>query len=169
MTDNVMFTGLVEEIRDFVGLFASTEQAFGPSTAVFKHGRPFKPSVGRSPWLKRGKPRDCFNNATAYAVVRDDVLYAEGYAVGPELVMPVQHAWLVDRKGQVIDPTWIDVGDHAYFGIAFDRGFPVEQLAANGGQAGVLVNLHLIRRSLRDRGDIEQVILGGSATVPASV
>ncbi|MBB3979573.1 hypothetical protein GGQ64_004817 [Rhizobium azooxidifex] len=168
MTDGMLFTDLVEEIKDFVGLLSSTEQAFGPSTVVLKHGRAFKPSVDRTPWLKRGKPRDCFNNATAYAAVRDDVLYAEGYAVGPELVMPVQHAWLVDLNGRVIDPTWIDVDNHAYFGIAFDRRFLVEQLAENGGQAGILVNLHLIRRFLRDRHDIEQVILDGSATMSAS-
>jgi len=165
MTDNLLFKDLVEEIEDFVGLLAGTEQAFGPSTAVFRHGKPFKPSLDRSPWLKHGKPRECFNNATAFAAVRDDVFYAEGYAVGPELVMPVHHAWLVNLNGRVIDPTWIDIGDHAYFGIAFDRSFIVKQLAVNGGQAGILVNLHLIRRSLRDRGAIERVILSGSAAL----
>lgn len=169
MTDILLFKDLVEEIKDYVRLLAGSEQAFGPSTAVFRHGKPFKPSVDRTPWLKRGKPRNCFNNATVYAAGRDDVFYAEGYAVSPELVMPVHHAWLVDPDGRVIDPTWIDVDDHAYFGIVFDRGFLIEQLAANSGQAGVLVNLHLIRRSLRDGGNIERLIVDGSADLSALI
>lgn len=157
---------LIEEIKSHVEQFAALERSFGPSIAVLKYGSSFKPLAGRPRWLNLGQARDCFNNATAYAAVRDDVLYAEGYALEPELPLPVQHAWLVDRQGNVMDPTWKDTRDHAYFGIAFKQEFVREQLSKNGGNAGILVNLHLLRRQYRDPLALESVIGGASATLP---
>lgn len=163
-----MHEELVEEIKRHVEELAELERSFGPSIAVIRYGRAFRPTAKSPTWLRIGQARDCFNNATAYAAVRDDVWYAEGYALQPELLFPVQHAWLVDRDGQVIDPTWKDTRDHAYFGIAFKRDFVCEQLVKNGQNAGILVNLNLLRRRHRDPVDLESVIRGAAVTLRAA-
>ncbi|MBV7518960.1 hypothetical protein [Ensifer sp. ENS12] len=162
-----MHAELIEEIKHHVEQIADIERGFGPSIALMKYGSAFQPLDQRPQWLRQGQARDCFNNATAYAAVRDDVLYAEGYALEPELPLPVQHAWLVDRHGQVIDPTWKDTRDHAYFGIAFKRDFVRDQLGKNRGNAGILVNLHLLRRQYRTPLELEAVISDASAALPA--
>lgn len=157
---------LIEELRRYIEQLADLEQRFGPSIAIIRYGNVFQ-TIAESPeWLRIGQARDCFNNATAYAVVRDDVFYAEGYALEPELPLPVQHAWLVDREGKVIDPTWKDTRDHAYFGIAFNQDFVRDQLVQNSGNAGILVNLHLLRRRYRDPLELEAVIRMASAVLP---
>jgi hypothetical protein len=105
-----------------------------------------------------GEKRNCFNTATAYAVTRNNIFYVEGYALEPELLIPVQHAWPVDTNGQVIDTTYDDATDHVYFGIAFKRDFVIDMLAKNNRQAGWLVNWHLLRRQFRDPVLIEDAI-----------
>ncbi len=63
----------------------------------------------------RGRKRECFKNA--YELTARNLLgYCEGFAMG---VIPVLHAWVVDRDGNVIDPTWADGAE--YFGIEFKR------------------------------------------------
>ncbi len=160
---DLKFREMVEEIVEFVGRMADAEQSFGACEAIAQHGKAFAPRVGNPAWLRIGQPRDCFNNATRYAVVRDDVHYAEGYALEPGLPIPVHHAWLVDRDGFVIDPTWANTAGHVYFGIPFRSGFVREQLTRNEGQAGILVNLHLIRRPRRSVAEVKEVIVAGIA------
>lgn len=158
---------LLTELKDFVGQFAQDERTFGPSTALAKYAREFRPATHRPHWLRMGERRNCFNNAAAYAAVREDVFYAEGYALEPELPIPVQHAWLVDAAGKVIDPTWEHTRDHVYFGIAFERAFVLDMLEKNGRQAGLLVNLHLLRRHYRDPALLENAIRGASVLLPS--
>jgi hypothetical protein len=161
-------TELLGELKEFVGQFAPYERTFGPSTALMRYGRDFRPSALRPNWLLTGERKNCFNNATAYAAVRDDVFYAEGYALEPDLPIPVQHAWLVDRAGKVIDPTWDDTKDHVYFGIAFNRAFVMSMVEMNSGEAGLLVNLHLLRRQYRDPIVLESAIRDASVLLPAA-
>lgn len=114
-----------------IDFLLSIESTFGHATAPSSHGRLFLPCRKKPGWLLMGPKRACFNNETAYAISRDDVFYAEGYAIEPGLPIPVQHAWLVDASGEVLDPTWDDTRDHVYFGIAFKRSFVAETLARN--------------------------------------
>lgn len=157
------YMALVEELRAFVARMAEYESGFGACRAISKYGMEFPPRGVKPAWLKIGQPRDCFNNATRYAAVRDDVYYAEGYALEPDLPIPVHHAWLVDVNGNVIDPTWKDTTNHVYFGIPFKREFLRDLLDRNGGQAGILVNLHLIRGSRRHVVNREEIIVAGIA------
>jgi len=154
-------TELREELVSYVKQLAEGEKAFSFSTALLKHGRHFSPTSSKPSWLRVGQQRNCFNNATTAAVTRSDLIYAEGYVLEPELSIPVQHAWLLDASGAVIDPTYADTTDHAYFGIAFRRDFVVEMLPKTKGQAGLLVNLHLLRRTYRDPALLEDVIISG--------
>jgi hypothetical protein len=61
--------------------------------------------------------KQCFANATSYALGRDDVNYVEGFALDLDMPLPIQHAWIVDDRGQAIDPTWQENADYVYNGI----------------------------------------------------
>lgn len=154
---------LAVELLDHIEMLRSVEPSFGHATALLKYGQHFLPRGEKTAWLRIGTQRACFNNAAAYAITRNDVLYAEGYAFEPGLPMPVQHAWLVNLAGEVIDPTWDDTKDHVYFGIPFRRSFVAETLEANNQKPGILVNMHLLRRRLRSPEAVEQAIALGRA------
>jgi hypothetical protein len=149
---------LLEELKDFLNQLHALEQTFGATTALMRYGQDFRPQTRTPTWLRLGEPRNCFNNAATYAVVRSDVHYAEGYALEPELPIPVQHAWLVDRYGRVIDPTWTDTKHHVYFGLVFKREFVLNMLTQSHGQAGLLINMHLLRKQFCLPGQLQDEI-----------
>jgi hypothetical protein len=153
-----MEPALLDELISFIDQLTEGEKTFGPSAALVRYGREFPVIAPRPGWLRMGEKRNCFNTATAYAVTRNNIFYVEGYALEPELLIPVQHAWPVDTNGQVIDTTYDDATDHVYFGIAFKRDFVIDMLAKNNRQAGWLVNWHLLRRQFRDPVLIEDAI-----------
>jgi hypothetical protein len=152
-------------LREILGTFLSDctadERLYGPSTALTQLGRFYEPISKRPSWLVKGKAGNCFANSTALACMIDGVFYAEGYAIDPELPIPIQHAWAVDRAGSVIDPTWDHIEGHVYFGITFELPFVRDMLERNNGEAGILVNFHKIppvRRDLRTAAAMEQVL-----------
>lgn len=61
--------------------------------------------------------KECFYNCQRLASY-SGYRYFEGYALG---IIPVHHAWLVDGKDRIIDPTWIlkeeEEESADYFGI----------------------------------------------------
>lgn len=73
--------------------------------------------------LSMGELRNCYANAASIAIGNEELTYVEGYAMPMYPPLPVQHAWLVDKGGNVIDVTWgqggIDTGVE-YVGIPFD-------------------------------------------------
>lgn len=79
------------------------------------YGQPFT-TVAACPPEQRGPLGDCFANASRLALL-NDLAYCEGYAVRGNLSLPLHHAWCVNDRGTVIDPTWDD-GGH-YFGTVF--------------------------------------------------
>lgn len=73
-----------------------------PEDLVLSLGRAWSPAplpAGIEPMAIK----QCFTNAYLLAARRSDLTYVEGYAAG---VIPVHHAWCVDRLGNVVDPTW---------------------------------------------------------------
>jgi hypothetical protein len=78
---------------------------------ILQHGRVWNP--GTICWGK-GK-MNCFRHASKAALRNRDYTYVEGYA---SLLIPVHHAWLLDRNGAVIETTWPHMGS-AYYGIPF--------------------------------------------------
>lgn len=158
---------LRDEIMSYLKRLQPHENMFGATTAILKYGQVFKLPEKKPDWLQISEPRNCFNNATACAVTRPDIHYAEGYALAPDLPIPVQHAWLVDSEGQVLDPTWPDTQDHVYFGIAFRRQFVIEMLTSNADQAGLLVNMHLLRKHFSHASELEEAIRAGRLEIPS--
>ncbi|WP_276117994.1 hypothetical protein [Pararhizobium qamdonense] len=164
---------LIQHLTEFVHGLAEAERVFGPSQALRRLGINFLSADVAQPGLRFGQAKNCYANATAYALTNSDLMYAEGYAIEPELPIPIQHAWLVDRSGTVIDPTWRDANHHVYFGIAFKTEFLAEMLEKTDGDCGILVNFPLIRRHFTlaalQRGAANPSILGVLPTEVLSV
>ncbi len=68
--------------------------------------------------IKRGQPRLCYANCQQLALKNRSLTYVEGYAMAQGVSIPLQHTWLLDANGYVIDPTWETPGC-CYLGIAF--------------------------------------------------
>lgn len=71
--------------------------------------------------------RECYTNAQTLATAHPELTYVEGYALAS--TMPVNHAWLIDPLGTIIDPTWanldidLEFAPPIYCGIRFDTTF----------------------------------------------
>lgn len=67
-----------------------------------------------------GEAKMCFMNAAQAALeYPDDLTYVEGYAFAKEGWFPMEHAWLIDKKGNIIDKTWPE--GYNYYGIPFSN------------------------------------------------
>ena len=71
--------------------------------------------------IEFGLPKGCYYNCLQILNERPELIYCEGYALADGLVLPVPHAWLINDRGVVIDPTWDT--DSAYIGVAFDTNW----------------------------------------------
>lgn len=108
---------------------------FDPPSALFERmlltcGQEWTPApfVG-----KLGKQGMCFQNAGELCLSSGGRLrYVEGLAMS---VIPVHHAWCVDREDRVVDPTWrspkVEV-EREYFGVAFEHGDVRDEILRTG-------------------------------------
>ncbi len=88
--------------------------------AVLAYGQPFTQVLipaGR----RQGPMKQCYHNAltAAFGSYGTDtpLTYCEGFAMPMSLGIVVEHAWLLDPQGRVIDPTWDDADDCGYVGV----------------------------------------------------
>lgn len=112
-----------------------------------EHGKVYTET---KPAEKLGPMKQCYTNAYHGAMDNDDLTYVEGLASTKSLPgFPVEHAWNVNKQGQVIDPTWND--GSAYFGIPFKTDY-IQKVAVRSGVYGVLshTNLPLLKREDTD-------------------
>ena len=102
---------------------------------VLLHGieRAGSPLANGAPLMKM---KECFRNATLLAV-RAGYRYAEGYAIRPDLGIPMHHGWCVDDAGRVIDPTWRDPERCFYLGVEADA-HKVAAIVTRIGYYGIL-------------------------------
>jgi hypothetical protein len=96
-------------------------QAFGPNLPndfMLQYGKEYRMSE-RTFLGPRAEPKNCYGNATHAAIDDERLTYVEGYAC--VYGVPIEHAWLVDADGFVIDPTLTnDTGRVLeYFGVPF--------------------------------------------------
>ena len=91
------------------------------SEFIYKNGQLFKP--GPLPKnVRRGPMKQCFRNA-ALLSMETSYYYAEGYALS---IIPTIHAWCINKKGKVIDPTWEDGKE--YYGIVIKKSYLLKYL-----------------------------------------
>lgn len=113
---------------------------------VLTRGRHFS-AAARPPHIKRGVPRECYKNAAELAFDNPDkYAYVEGYA---QAIITTPHAWVVTKDNQVIDPTWENTEQAAYYGIPFDTQFLRERIFSQGfwGIFGEMPTLALLQTS----------------------
>ena len=118
-------------ITDFLSLIARSAPAScqginghkSVAHFVLAHGQAFlpRPLPGR---YQRGVPKSCFMNAAHLALAHPTLTYCEGYAMG---VLPVNHAWVCDYLGRVIEVTWKNPGAE-YFGIPIRTNYLLTRL-----------------------------------------
>jgi hypothetical protein len=142
-----------QELIDHLEFLASCERRFGPAQALLRFGRRMDISCDSPKWMPAGVPKQCYANAAKglFAALGrgEEIRYAEGYAISKTgLPLPIQHAWLVDKEGRVLDPTWQDHRDYLYYGIVFDTDFVLDMLEETGLVPGLLVNPSLMRSHL---------------------
>ena len=94
-----------------------------------------------------GKRNECYKNCFQNLILSDrtndsNLYYCEGFAAHEGIGLIVAHAWLVNDRGEVIDPTWRDPQSFTnpiYFGVAFNWEF-VMTVAVETEVYGVLDN-----------------------------
>ncbi len=135
--------GVIDNIKSYLAMNAALEnQGRGMCAFVLEHGREWTASSlqEKSP-IKRGAPRQCFANSQAILAklltkgLEEDYTYVEGYASSGDLnfILPVHHAWLVDREGRVIDVTWNTPEASVYFGVPFRSCYVFEMIEKTSG------------------------------------
>lgn len=96
-----------------------------PFDFVLRHGHEYRAvPLGRRELTQRfryGQEKACFANSIMAGVLHDDLRYVEGFAFNG--LLPIHHAWNVDRAGRAIDFTWreakIPIAVRAYVGVVF--------------------------------------------------
>lgn len=85
---------------------------------VLKYGYEFNVITELPPDVPQGVEQRCFGNAALTAHCSPDkYAYVEGYAFQDGLPISFQHAWLIDRQGRVIEPTWTTHRKIQYYGV----------------------------------------------------
>jgi hypothetical protein len=151
-------------LEEYLKVIASCEPKFGPGQAILEFGCEFRASPISLNYFRRGPAKACFKNATAYAIVNDQFTYVEGYAMDLNVPIPLEHAWLIDSKGGVFDPTWRDACSNIYFGIPFKTWFLKEMLVKSDEKCGILSNHVLMRDHLSTADNIARGIASGFLT-----
>jgi hypothetical protein len=78
----------------------------------------------RPSYVKRGKPKLCFMNASQAMLYGLD--YHEGFVLRDSLPLAIHHAWVQDGD-RVIDPTLSDAEHCQYIGVLFSPAAVYEQ------------------------------------------
>lgn len=102
---------------------------------ILENGRPFEtgPQSFEGERMEQGA---CFSNATLKTLWDRKLNYVEGYACVHGV--PLQHAWCVDRKGLIVDPTWSNEPHQTnYFGVQFSKKY-LRMATLKNGYYGLL-------------------------------
>lgn len=120
MLNNTKFT--IDKTTDILSLLPIIgcgffETSFCQIYGVLKTSSPFPKG------LNRGELGECYSSAGKLALTRpDEFIYCEGWAQS-SIGIPLQHAWCIDHRGNVVDPTWPHREDAQYL------GFPIKTTA----------------------------------------
>ena len=120
---------LLERFSDMIQ--RSSMDLVNPYALVLELGRSFTPQR-RPKGIKRGRQKQCYENAYALLAQHPTLTYCEGFVLAEGVRIPVEHAWCIDEEGNVVDNTLRDPSI-AYFGIPFDREWAQQQIVRGAG------------------------------------
>lgn len=107
-----------------------------------------------------GELKECFANAQSLASLFDDKYrYAEGWAVLGHTPMPLLHAWCLNARGLVVDPTWCGRGKAWYFGVEIDTDYMRKRMLQTMVHHSVLDDWEYGYKLLTTPGLAEQVLV----------
>lgn len=67
--------------------------------------------------VEPGQRGQCYSSAGNLVLTRpEEFVYCEGWATS-SMGLPLQHAWCLDQRGNVVDPTWPHRENAQYLGI----------------------------------------------------
>lgn len=125
----------------------------GLEDLVLQHGIECKPQLLPAKY-KRGKIKECFNNALDLATrYPAELTYVEGFASG---LIATHHAWCIDKNRNVIENTWPDGNGKEYFGIPLKLKWVIDTVCKKKTY-GVLENWEQDFPLLTGKVDIEKV------------
>jgi len=91
-----------------------------PQDFILKYGKPYRNRIALPKGIEQGKAGECFKNAALLAIENPSLIYCEGVA---NSIIPTEHAWCIDKDGNVIDNTWLPEWKPSYYGVAFKTKF----------------------------------------------
>lgn len=113
---------------------------------ILEFGKDYIPKK-RPKGIKKQQNRECFRNATNLVLDNSDLEYVEGYAIHDGLI-PLQHAWTVNKQDEVVDPTWSNPELSEYRGVVISRDILIAEMLRThfyGVLApGEMINIKLI-------------------------
>ena len=96
-----------------------------PAQFLLDYGRKYK--IDENTYKgERDTPKECYRNATLISWKDSDLTYVEGYVTVRGI--PIEHAWIIDRKKKVIDTTLNEKEEHTYFGVPINRNYLRKQV-----------------------------------------
>lgn len=115
----------------------------GPNDLLLRAGLPMLPRP-KPPRVAWGIPRYCYQNCHRLVARSRRYLYAEGWALCPEVPFPVPHAWVVDERDGTAHEITMRGMPAAYLGLTFRREYSrrrwKEQLKGDGDCCGPLID-----------------------------
>lgn len=105
-------------ITPIIDEYLSGLQKLGHKNPTYQFGKacPVDPNRSLAAGNYRGQAKKCYANAWDLAMGNPlEYTYVEGFAVPEGIGIPLEHAWVIDRQGFVVDNTWD--GGVEYFGI----------------------------------------------------
>lgn len=116
------------------------KQYYSKEELILKYGMDFKRVIPLPVGVRKRKKQQCYQNVyQAICKNQEEYYYCEGYATVNDRFFCL-HAWLVNKKCDVIDPTWED-GKH-YYGIIFKFSYVMNSMAKVGKFISILENLY---------------------------
>jgi len=94
-----------------------------PAGFLLQYGKAYNLKLTPARKYRRGQLKECYWNCRSLVRRHPELTYVEGTAVN---IIPVSHAWCVDRDGAVIEATWREAG-LAYHGVELQRDYVLNE------------------------------------------
>lgn len=138
-----MTTETLTTVEEIIRWKATARRSLMPDAAflfdewLLEHGERFgAPIKRRGTGYRLGQKKMCYQNSFQAVTAFDadpDWFYTEGVVWRSGLPIEIDHAWLSNRNGDVLDLTLRDQSpDDQYFGVPFTKEYVIEQTIKHG-------------------------------------